>query len=170
VGRRGGRGEHRCLNALKQNGAPDVAGGVEFLTGSGTLTGADTIDIMLGESGMTTSGNGGDDVLLGGDGNDLRRGPGRDRRRGAERPPLRRSGRRPGLGVPGERCRYRVQPVNYTIGVNVENLALTGTATSGRRNASTTSAAIQGATRWSADGDDVMFGNEGNDYLEAGPA
>jgi len=57
-------------NALKQNGDPDVAGGVNMLEGS-AVDGDDRTDLIQGtDQDDTLSGGGGRDVLIGSDGND----------------------------------------------------------------------------------------------------
>jgi Ca2+-binding RTX toxin-like protein len=151
-------------NELKQNGDPDVYGGVALAYGSGTVSGSPAIDLMVGSTGQDAlSGGSGDDVLVGDAGDDtLDGGSGADRLIG-------------GFGNdtyvvddPGDRISEFpdagndniVASVSEFLPRNLENLTLSGAdAINGVGNE--TSNELRGN-----DSNNVLIGNGGDDYLQ----
>jgi serralysin len=148
-----------------------------MLTGTGTLTGTgNALDnrLVAGAGHAALLGLAGDDYLLGGTGNDtLDGGLGKDRMLG-------------GLGDDGyvvDNLGDRVielagqgtdtvsSSIGYTLGANLENLVLTGSAAlggAGNELANRLTANAAGSRLYGYGGEDTLIGGTGNDQLDGG--
>ena len=134
-----------------------VTGTVVLGNGNDTAYGGGAIETLNGGQGDDLLyGNGGDDYLDGGDGTDiLNGGAGDDVMTGGDRRRHLR-GRHPGRlrqRRQRRRHRYRRGSISYTLGADVENLVLTGTAN------------LNGAGNELAN---VMTGNDGDNLIDGG--
>ncbi|MEQ9234314.1 M10 family metallopeptidase C-terminal domain-containing protein [Coleofasciculus sp. E2-BRE-01] len=143
-------------------------------TGKDTLTGGDGNDYLNGGAGNDQMyGNAGNDTLSGGSGNDyLDGGTGNDQMYGGtgnDRFEVNSTG--DGVTEYANQGIDRVSSsVSYSLGNNLENLTLTGSAYYGYGNSLNNSISGNSSNNylWGSSGNDYLYGNAGNDYLSGG--
>ena len=170
--------------AIQGTGATVAAYMPTMLAGNDTLNGSDYNDYLLGYDGSDTlKGNGGDDGLDGGAGNDvLAGGPGRDTMIGGTGNDtyfVENSGDHV-TEYASEGTDLVKSSISYTLGANVENLTLTGTAAingfgnsgnniiTGNDAANKVSGGAGKDTLHGGGGNDIVIGGAGNDTLDGG--
>jgi trimeric autotransporter adhesin len=157
------------------NLAGDSQGFLSFLLfGDDTLNGGAANDTLMGFDGHDTlNGGSGSDVLFGGNGNDkLNGGVGSDVMEGGigeDRYIVDNAGDVV-IDAPGADVDTVESSINYVLGANIENLTLTGSATTGTGNNSFNliSGNALNNTLFGGGGNDEMGGLAGNDTLDGG--
>ena len=161
-------------NAMQGDGATLADAMPTWLAGADLIQGSNSADYLLGYGGGDTiAGNGGNDTLEGGSGADvLNGGTGADTMYG-------------GIGSdtfvvdnvgdkvfenPSEGIDLVKSSISYTLGSNVENLTLTGTAVTGNGNSLANVMTGNGAANFlfGFGGNDTLSGGAGNDELAGG--
>lgn len=171
-------------NAIDGSGADLAAYMPTMLAGNDTINGSAYNDYLLGYDGNDTlKGNGGDDGLDGGAGNDvLSGGAGKDTMIGGTGNDtyfVENGGDRV-IEYASEGTDLVKSSISYTLGANVENLTLTGTAAiygygnsgnnviTGNSGANKVSGGAGNDTIYGGGGNDIVVGGTGNDTLTGG--